>query len=112
MTGWRKTTNNKGADYFVIGDVGENRMTQTQLFGRISYDFKPGTVLDFSVNSSIDEYGYRGGKSYLRDAETNAPVSSGTVTIDDGGVLKTLTVRPADLLGGPCNSWDNMYKLQ
>ena len=112
VTGWRKTTNNKGADYFVIGDVGENRMTQTQLFGRISYDFKPGTVLDFSVNSSIDEYGYRGGKSYLRDAETNAPVSSGTVTIDDGGVLKTLTVRPANFLGGPGNSWDNMYKLQ
>ena len=87
VTGWQKTTNNKGTEYFLLGHLGDNWMKQTQLVAKISYDFKPGTVLDFSISSAFDKYGYRNPQSFLKDA-SNLPFNNGSVTIDDGGILK------------------------
>ena len=111
-TGWTKTTNNKGTDYYLVGDVGENWMTQTMIFTRLCYDIKPGSLLDFSFSSSIDEYGYRSPRSYLRDESTGKTITDGSITINDNGVNKTLTVRPHNFLNGPGNGYKNMYRLQ
>ena len=110
VTGWQKTTNNKGTEYFLLGHLGDNWMKQTQLVAKISYDFKPGTVLDFSISSAFDKYGYRNPQSFLKDA-SNLPFNNGSVTIDDGGILKTLSVRSHSFQNGPGNAYTNAYKL-
>jgi len=111
VTGWRKTTNNRGVEYFLLGDMGENWMKQSQLYGKISYDFSPRSKLDFSISSSINSYGYRDSHSFLTDETTKLPVDNGSITINDGGVQKTITVRPYNFLNGPGKGWSNTYKL-
>ncbi|MDR1155424.1 MAG: TonB-dependent receptor [Bacteroidales bacterium] len=111
VTGWEKTTNNRGADYYLLGHIGDNWMRQTQLYGKIAYEIKPGSTLDFSVSSAINSYGYRNSRSFLRDETTGLPVNEGAVTLNDGGASKTITIRPYSFLNGPGNGFTNTYKL-
>ena len=110
VTGWQKTTNNRGAEQYLLGHIGDNWMKQTQLFAKLSYNFKPGTQLDFSFSSGINSYGYLNPQSFLKD-EAGLPFNNGAITINDGGTMKTITVRPNSFQNGPGEGIINSYKL-
>ena len=111
VTGWQKTTNNRGVDYFLLGDVGENWMKQMQLYGKLSYEINRNSTLDFSVSAANNSYGYRKNKTFLLDESTNRPVNSGAITLNDNGVLRTITVSPNSFLSGGGEGTTSSYKL-
>lgn len=110
VTGWQKTTNNKGVDYYLLGHMGDNWMKQTQFYTKLSYSINPTSQLDFSFSSGISSYGYSNSKSYLVN-ESGRPVNSGSITINDDGVMKKITVNPHNFMQGPGDKTSNSYKL-
>ena len=111
VTGWEKTTNNRGADQYVLGHQGNNWLNQTQLYGKISYEINRSSTLDFSVSSGFDTYGYTNPKSFLINEATGRPVNSGVITFNDGGVQKRMTLSSHSFLGGPGDQVTNVYRL-
>ena len=111
VTGWEKTTNNRGADQYLLGHQGNNWLKQTQLYGKISYEINRSSTLDFSVSSGFDTYGYNNPQSFLIDETTGLPVNDGVITINDGDTQKRITVRPNNFIGAPGNQATSVYRL-
>ena len=79
--------------------MGDNWMKQTQFYTKLSYSINPTSQLDFSFSSGISNYGYSNSKSYLVN-ESGRPVNSGSITINDDGVMKKITVNPHNFMQG------------
>lgn len=109
-TGSKKTTNSQGAEQYLLGHQGDNWQRGTQLYGKILYDIRPGSLIEFSVSSGIDSYGYNNSQSYLKD-EQGRPVNSGRIIIEEGDNPRGITISPYRFLGAPGNQYTNVYRL-
>ena len=110
VTGLKKTTNSQGAEQYLLGHQGDNWQRGTKLYGKILYDIRPGSALEFSISSGIDSYGYSNPQSYLKDGQ-GRPVNSGRIIIEEGDNPRGITVSPHSFLGAPGNQYTNVYRL-
>jgi iron complex outermembrane receptor protein len=109
-TGWEKTKNASGEDYFIVGDIGANYMQQEQITGKLVWDINTGSTLDLTYNMTNHEYGYRNPSSYLVD-NLGQPLNNGTYTINDNGTLQNVSIKPYNFLSGSGNLQVSSYKL-
>ena len=72
-----------GATRYIVGTQGDNWYEDYGAFLKAGYEFSDESKIWYSFNISQFEYGWRGGKSYLTDADGN-PITSGNVYIQDG----------------------------
>lgn len=72
-----------GATRYIVGTQGENWYEDYGSFLKTGYEFSDDSKIWYSFNISQFEYGWKGGRSDLRDAGGNA-ITSGDVYIRDG----------------------------
>ncbi|MBU1152979.1 TonB-dependent receptor [bacterium] len=107
VTGWTKTTDNKGSPFYLLGDKGKNYWDQNQYGFKLNYCLNPASNLSFSYKGNKREYGYRDPQSNLVDG-SGKPVDSGKVELPGEG---TMTLSPKDFLGTWGELEDNTYGL-
>jgi iron complex outermembrane receptor protein len=105
VTGWEKTTDSKGNPRYLIGDRGKNESWEWSVLSKLKFDFSDTSRLTFTFSPSQWNYGSSSAglddpDSYLTDASTGAPVSSGNITFDDDGGQKNIDLGTATFLGG------------
>lgn len=83
------TTTREGVAGFIVGDRGQQPWTQDNATVKLSYELSPATRLHAGVAYATAEQGYERYNTYLTNAATGAPVSSGTLGIN--GQRVTLT---------------------
>ncbi|WP_320045259.1 TonB-dependent receptor [uncultured Desulfobacter sp.] len=72
-----------GDTRYIVGTQGDNWYEDYGAFLKTGYEFNENSKIWYSFNVSQFEYGWSGGKSYLRDANGNR-ITSGDVYIQDG----------------------------
>jgi iron complex outermembrane receptor protein len=82
-----------GKERYEIGDPGTNWYEDNGLFFKTGYDFSENTRLWYSLNFSEFEYGWKDGRSYLRDT-SGTTMSDGDVYIQDKGDTYALSLNP------------------
>lgn len=71
-----------GATRYIVGTQGDNWYEDYGAFLKTGYEFSEDSKIWYSFNISEFEYGWRGGKSYLRNSSGNL-ITSGDVYIQD-----------------------------
>lgn len=89
-----------GNDRYKIGHQGDNWYEDYGLFIKTGYDFGPNTRLWYSLNASEFEYGWKDGKSFLKDP-SGTTLYEGDVYIQDGGNTYALTLSPLNFTSSP-----------
>ena len=110
VAGWTKTTSNTGATQYLLGHLGDNWLTQNQLFGKISYGMNPNSTLEFSASYSSYAYGYRNPRTFLAN-ENGRPVTTGQIIIDNEGEEVRININSNNFTGAPGAGFTNTYKL-
>jgi len=105
VTGWKKTTDSNGNPMYLIGDKGNNESWEWSVLSKLRFDFSDTSRLTFTFSPSQWNYGgWAAGldtpNSYLTNANTGEPVSSGKITFNDDGVQKNIDLGTATFLGG------------
>lgn len=78
VTGAQATTTNAGAPAYIVGDKGAAPWRQINATAKIFYDLPAGAKLSGGLAYSETDLGYTPLNTYLRNAATGVPVSSGT----------------------------------
>jgi len=93
-TGWRKDIDPQtGKDRYRIGHQGNNWYEDYGVFLKTGCDFSPYTRLWYSLNVSRFEYGWRDGKSYLKDP-SGGTLYDGDVYLRDSGDTYLVSLDP------------------
>ncbi|MBI4725853.1 TonB-dependent receptor [candidate division TA06 bacterium] len=82
-TGWEETTDKKGSERFILGDAGENYYRDISCNGKLGYEFSPVSGVQMTYTRTNYEYGYKNGKSRLKDS-LGSGVDSGDIFFYDG----------------------------
>jgi len=94
VSGWSKDVDpRKGKTRYLVGSQGDNWYEDYGLFFKTGYDLSLNSRIWYSLNISKFKYGWRDGKSYLRDPSGNA-VYDGDVYFRDGGDLYEASINP------------------
>lgn len=72
-----------GATRYIVGTNGDNWYEDYGAFIKTGYEFSDNSKIWYSFNKSQFEYGWRGGKSCLVDADGN-PITSGSYYLQSG----------------------------
>lgn len=83
------TTTREGVPGYIVGNRGKQPWTQEHALLRLSYDFNATDRMHVGIARAEAKQGYRQFNSYLTNATTGAPVSSGTLGIDGQRVVLT-----------------------
>ena len=101
VTGWSKDIDpQSGKDRYEIGHQGDNWYEDYGMFLKFGYDFSPNSRLWYSFNVSEFEYGWRDGRSFLKDSDGNT-LYDGAVEIQDGGSSYYYTLSPFNFTSDP-----------
>ena len=68
ITGWLNTTDNKGAERYVIGDKGDNKWWDDAMTIKAGYDFSKTTKITASFGRTRNEYNRDAPHTYLTNA--------------------------------------------
>lgn len=82
VTGAVATTTREGVAAYIVGDRGRQPWTQDNATVKLSYELSPTARLHAGVAYATAEQGYSRYNTYLTNAATGAPVSSGTLGIN------------------------------
>lgn len=100
------TTTREGVPGYIVGNRGKQPWTQEHALLRVSYDFNSTDRIYAGVLLSDAKQGYRKFNSYLTNAATGAPVSSGTL----GANGQRFTLTESNFLGAtPSIDSSNQY---
>ena len=72
-----------GATRYMVGTNGDNWYEDYGAFLKAGYEFSDYSKIWYSFNTSQFDYGWRGGRSYLMDADGN-PITSGSYYLQNG----------------------------
>ena len=101
VSGWSKDTDPQtGNERYRIGDQGDNWYEDYGLFVKTGYDFSPHTRLWYSLNVSEFKYGWKDGKSYLKDT-SGTTLYDGDVYVEDGGNTYAVSLSPSLFTSDP-----------
>lgn len=89
------TTTREGVPGYILGNRGKQPWTQENALLRLSYDFNATDRVYVGVARAEAKQGYTQFNTYLKNAVTGAPVSSGTLGIDG----KRVTLSESNFLG-------------
>jgi len=104
------STTSGGSPYFVIGDKGNNFWNQWICAGKIFYDFDKNSRVSFLYNIQKYEYGYRNGKSYLKNSN-GYPVNDDDVTVTHEGTQYHKSITPYNFISGDGENFNQLYSL-
>lgn len=82
VTGFKKTKDPKGNTKYLIGDYGKNWYKDLIGHFKILYCFSPWNILGAKLGVSTYNYGYKGGKSWLKTLD-GEPATQGDFRIDN-----------------------------
>ncbi len=112
VTGWEKDVDPQtGNDRYKIGHQGDNWYEDHGLFFKTGYDFAPNTRLWYSLNISEFEYGWKDGKSFLKNS-SGTTLYEGDVYIQDGGNTYTTTLSPFNFTSNPKTKESMVHTLR
>ncbi|MBC2694895.1 MAG: TonB-dependent receptor [Desulfobacteraceae bacterium] len=101
VTGWSKDIDPQtGNERYMIGHQGDNWYEDYGLFLKTGYDFSSHSRLWYSLNVSEFEYGWRDGRSFLKDP-SGTTLYDGDVYIQDGGNNYKFTLSPFNFRSDP-----------
>lgn len=110
VTGATMTRTTAGALAAIIGEGGENWLTQRAIRARGDYTLGTTGFLTAQYLRMDYRYGYEGYRSYLTDASGTA-IDNGAVVFDDAGVSRRVSVTPNSFLQGPGEQHSNFYSV-
>jgi iron complex outermembrane receptor protein len=94
VTGWGKDVDpQSGKTRYKIGHQGDNWYEDDGLFIKAGYEFSPDSRLWYSLNISEFEYGWKNGRSSLKDSSGKA-LYDGNAYIQDGGNTYAVSLNP------------------
>ncbi|MBT4484347.1 MAG: TonB-dependent receptor [Candidatus Latescibacteria bacterium] len=100
-TGWEKDIDpQSGKDRYKIGHQGNNWYDDYGLFFKTGYDVSPDTQLWYSLNVSKFDYGWRDGKSFLKNS-VNQTLYDNNVYIQDAGSTYLTSLSPSLFTANP-----------
>ncbi len=99
-----------GQPYFIIGDKGKNFAERWGCSGGVVYDFTSNSRISYTFNVRESSYGYRDGRSYLKNS-SGSSVSSGAVTFNYNGTDYTKTIYQNTFLDGSGEDFSQMHIL-
>ncbi|TAN85389.1 MAG: TonB-dependent receptor [Gallionella sp.] len=82
VSGMQATTTREGAPAYLVGDMGTTPWESTNATAKLFYDLNARDKIYAGVNHQETEQDYTQFNTYLRNAATGAPVSSGTLSIN------------------------------
>ncbi|MDL1964777.1 MAG: TonB-dependent receptor, partial [Deltaproteobacteria bacterium] len=101
VTGWSKDIDPQtGKKRYMIGHQGDNWYEDYGLFLKTGYDFSSHSGLWYSLNVSEFEYGWRNGRSSLKNP-SGKTLYDGDVYIQDGGNNYEFTLNPFNFTSDP-----------
>jgi iron complex outermembrane receptor protein len=101
VSGWRKDIDpQSGSVRYMIGDQGKNWYEDNGLFLKLGFDMGEDTLIWYSLNISEFEYGWKDGRSYLRD-ESGKALYDGSVYIRDGDTVYATTLSASSFTSNP-----------
>ncbi|OGT02179.1 MAG: hypothetical protein A2143_03150 [Gallionellales bacterium RBG_16_57_15] len=89
VTGAQAITNREGVPTYLVGDMGSTPWKAANATAKLYYDLNARDKIYAGVNHQETRQGYTRFNTYLRDAATGAPVSSGTLSINGQRVVLT-----------------------
>lgn len=100
VTGWEKTTDSKGNPMYLIGDKSDNESWEWNVLSKLKFDFSDTSSITLTFSPSQWNYDdWSDPNTYLRNASTGEPVTSGNITFDDDGEQKNIDLGTATFLG-------------
>ncbi len=100
-----------GGTTYEVGKRGDNWFSQEALRLRTEYAITPKVFASFQYMRQSRADGYDAYTSNLRDANGRV-IDSGTVSFLDDGVLRRLSVTPANFLGTPTGALLHIFQAQ
>jgi iron complex outermembrane receptor protein len=100
-----------GGATYSIGQRGDNWYRSTGVRARAEYAFNDRTFASFQYLRQMQDAGWRGYTSTVRNASAQV-LDAGTVVFLDNGVNKRATLSPSLYLGGPLGQRSNTYQGQ
>ncbi len=82
VTGWKAITTREGAPVYLVGDLGRVPWNAANATAKLSYDLNDTDKIYTGVNYQQTNLYHSQFNTYLRDATTGAPVSSGLLDIN------------------------------
>jgi len=89
VTGWQAITTREGAPVYLIGDLGTVPWNAANATAKLSYDLNDTDKIFTGINYQQTNLYYSQFNTYLRDATTGAPISSGLLDINGQAVNLT-----------------------
>lgn len=112
VSGWEKTTNNKGNTYYIIGDKGMNWAENQSFTTKFYFDVNKQSKISASMILTEYKYGYdEVGNNYLRYVSTPTKVAPEPVSQKVNIDQSPITVYQGDFLDGPGGRKINIYNL-
>jgi len=87
VTGAQAITTREGVPTYLVGDLGKTPWQANNATAKLSYDLNAGSKVFAGVNHQETKVGFTQFNSYLSDAVTGAPVTSGTLGINGQRVV-------------------------
>jgi iron complex outermembrane receptor protein len=111
VTGATRWLTPSGGTTYQVGMRGRDWFNQEAKRARLEYTFSPKAFATFQHFRQSRAEGWDAYTTDLRDA-AGQPVDSGTVSFQDGGVTRRLTLTPANFIGTPTAGQLNIYQGQ
>ncbi|HLP96995.1 MAG TPA: TonB-dependent receptor [Sideroxyarcus sp.] len=89
VTGAQPTTTREGVPAYIVGDLGRVPWVAKNATAKLSFDLDARDKVHAGIHYQETTQGYTQFNSYLRDAATGAPVSTGVLAIDGQRVALT-----------------------
>jgi iron complex outermembrane receptor protein len=89
VTGAQAITTREGVPTYLVGDLGTTPWNTTNATAKLFYDLNATDKIYTGINHQVTRVGYTQFNTYLRNAATGAPVSSGTLGINGQRVALT-----------------------